>query len=158
MATRQKLMRRIAWAVAILAACVVIWPAVIAVRSADHAERALHACILMTDVLEAYVISTAGKWPESWDDMQSTVPSFGSQTMYSWPGDRREIETFVEIDFASRPADLAAASPDDFKAIKPIGACFTTYGRNFPVLIDALRRSRPVKSVAPNPDRTRESK
>ena len=153
---RQIVIRRIAWAVGVLGVCAVAafaWAAYVSIRLADHAERCLHACILVTDVLEAYVITTDGRWPASWDDIESTVPSFESRSMiYSSPNDRHELEQFVAIDFAARPEALAAASADDFKAIAPIGSCFSTYGRDFPFLIDALRRTHSVSPPAANPD------
>lgn len=144
------------WAIGCVVSCAIvagIWSAYVAIQLADHAERALHACILMTDVLEDYVIATDGRWPASWDDLQSTVPTFESRSMiYSWPKDRSDLEQFVTIDFAARPELLAVASPEDFKAIQPIGSCFESYNRDFPFLIDALRRTHHVTPPSPPPD------
>jgi hypothetical protein len=157
---RQIRMRRIAWAIGVFVVfglAAGVWSAYVSIRMADHAERGLHACILATDVLEAYVSTTGGSWPASWDDMQSTVPSFESHTMYSWPDDRLKLQRFVAIDFAARPEKLAAASADDFHAIKPIGSCFSSYGREFPFLIDALRRTHCVNPAERNPGAPPES-
>jgi hypothetical protein len=139
----QRSQSRLGWFFLIAVVVGGIWWALDRVRTADHAERALHACILATDLLEQYVVATGGGWPSSWDDLEGRVQSSRDNTMYSWPRDRREVERFVDIEFAAQPESLARAEDRDFEPLKPRGSCFTTYNRHFSFLLEALRRFHP---------------
>lgn len=108
--------------------------------SSWRAEKALHACILTTRLVELYVKTTRGNWPTSWDDLQSRVPSAESDGIFQWPNDRPDMERFVEIDFHADPRKLSRKSPEEFDAIKPIGDCYSSYGRHFSFVIEELRK------------------
>lgn len=108
--------------------------------SSVRAEKALHACILTTRLVELYVKTTHGNWPSSWDDLQSRVPSAEHDGIFQWPKDRLDIERFVDIDFHANPKTLSQKSPEEFDAIKPIGECYSSYGRHFSFVIEELRK------------------
>lgn len=130
---------RFACVFTIVAAC---WFAVDAIRTADRAERCLHACIIVTDVVEQY-IKTTGRWPSSWNELRQTVPSvMTSGGIHRWPDDIAVIREFVDVDFAADPGLLAESTPESFDALRPVGPCYSSYDRHFQCLILALRESR----------------
>ena len=129
---------RFAGVFAIVAAC---WFVVDAILTADRAERCLHACIIVIDVVEQYVRIT-GRWPSSWDELRQTVPSATYGGIHEWPDDITVIREFVAVDFDADPGLLAESTPESFNALRPIGPCYSSYDRHFEFLIEALRETR----------------
>ncbi|MCA9110583.1 MAG: hypothetical protein KDA52_11570 [Planctomycetaceae bacterium] len=120
------------------------WSVVSGARTSVQAEYCLHSCILATAVLEEHVKRTEGRWPASWDELPTTVPSVESGSMYDWPEDIDTIKKYVAIDFGADPAELAQSSTESFSALQPIGPCYLSYDRHFEFLIASLREFHPT--------------
>lgn len=134
---KSKILQIVGLAIIVVAA----WWVIDAVRTADRAERCLHACITTTDILEQYVKVT-GQWPSSWNDLQQTVESAKYCGIHRWPDDVSKIQGFVYVDFDADLESLATASPKSFDAVRPIGPCYSSYDRHFQFLINAARESQ----------------
>lgn len=130
-------------AVGLVAVTLVIGLAIayIAVSTSLTAEHALHANLLVLDLVREYVVDHQGAWPRSWEDLEQ-LPA-REKGMFRWPLDAEEVRRYVSVDFAAEPDKLATQSVDQFDAIQPIGPCYLyKHYSNVPRLLDAIRQTK----------------
>ena len=106
-----------------------------------RAEKAFHATLLTTQVIEDYVRQHNGQWPRSWKELEQSSTRTGANLR--WPEDQAEIEQYVCVDFDADANDLARQSADEFQAIKPIGPHYVWEDRpELSSLLETLRSTR----------------
>lgn len=120
-------------------ATVVVGLVFIGISESLTAERALHANLLVVDILSDYVVSHNGAWPESWEDLEDLPRR--RHAMFEWPGDKEIVRQYVSVDFAADPAKLAKQSVDQFVAVQPRGPCYR-YDAKVSQLLDIIRQNR----------------
>lgn len=111
------------------------------IRSSLAAERALHANLLVVDLIREYVVDHKGAWPRSWQDLERLPPR--QRAMFQWPEDGEEVRRYVSVDFGADPDKLATEPVEQFVAVQPQGPCYPY--KDYPEvakLLDAIRRSR----------------
>jgi hypothetical protein len=128
-------------AVGLVAVALVIGLAIafIAASAALAAEHALHANLLVLDLVREYVVDHQGAWPRSWTDLEQLPAREGAGLR--WPADAEEVRRYVAVDFAAEPDKLATQSVDQFDAIQPIGPCYILDGE-MAVFLDGIRQTR----------------
>ena len=107
-----------------LVAVVVLWNVFQAARTALNAEWTLHAFLCALELTDQYQRSHQGEWPPDWRALEQ-IP-YDREGMWNWPEDSAEIQRRITIDFKVSPADVAAMSADDFRAIRQREPCFPT--------------------------------
>lgn len=113
------------------------------IRCALAAERALHATLLVIDLVREYVVDHQGAWPRSWQDLERLSPR--DRAMFQWPEDAEDVRRYVSVDFGAHPHQLATESVEQFVAIQPQGPCYVYNYTHYPEiakLLDAIRQSR----------------
>ena len=123
-----------------LVVCGVVWMLYTAYSVSIHAEYALHAVNLTTVVVDRYV-EREGKWPRSWDDLNTiAIDRWG---MYSWPQDSQRVQKYVSVDFGADLETLARQSVEEFAAIKPIGSYYPyKCDGHIAALIETLKKNQ----------------
>ncbi len=109
------------------------------VSTSLKAERALHANLLVLDLVREYVVNHNGSWPRSWRDLENLPPR--RRSMFQWPDSIEDVQRYVSVDFEADPDKLATQSVQEFVAVQPKGPCYP-YAYDVAQLIEAIRRSR----------------
>lgn len=111
------------------------------IRTSLAAERALHATLLVLDLVREYVVDRQGAWPRCWQDLER-LP--GQQRgMFHWPEDGEAVQRYVWVDFGADPNKLVSESVEHFAAVRPKAPCYPY--KHYPEmtkLLDAIRQSR----------------
>lgn len=115
--------------------------AMMPVYTSLRAEKADHATLLTTQVIEDHVMQHDGQWPRSWTELEQS-PS-RSRAMFKWPNDRAEIQPYVWVDFDADANYLARQSADEFRAIEPIGPYYPW--EDYPELSSLLETLRSTR-------------
>jgi hypothetical protein len=110
-------------------------------RQSWEAEKTLHAFWLVSDILCAYIESSDGEWPTSWEDLVAVVPTIrgASSVFFRWPEDLGELRKRVRVDFGLSTADVASMDDTGFRAVEEIGPSF---GPNAPAIGNILEVAR----------------
>ncbi|MCO6044433.1 hypothetical protein NG895_11000 [Aeoliella sp. ICT_H6.2] len=120
-------------AVVILSA-IAIYQGIVAAR---HGKETLQATLLVVDLIKQHVETHDGAWPGSWADLEKITPPRSS--IYEWPADLQQVQQRVEVDFAADPRQIAQQTPEEFKAVLPIGYYYTYKDKgSVQALIDAV--------------------
>lgn len=115
-------------------------------RTAVQAERTLHANELVLRVLTAYVETTDGDWPTSWDDLVQTVPA-ESRSMWKWPDDLAALKQRVRINFDVTTDEVLKMKPGHFTAVEQIGPNYGPSEAAILDLQDVIRSCRNKRNV-----------
>jgi hypothetical protein len=102
-----------------------LWLAYSAAQCALEAERTLHACRMVLDLIAVHVEKTSGQWPRSWDDLRELTCA-NESCGWKWPRDLDDIRKRIRVDFSLTCIDVAKQAPDSFQAVEQIGP---NYGR-----------------------------
>lgn len=130
---------RVALAVVLIAVVIAGFCIYVGVSTSLHAERGLHATLLTFGLLEDYVARHAGRWPDSWADLEHLAPREGGG--FNWPEDSQEVQKFVEVDFAEDHQQLAKQDAEQFNAVRPIGPHYEPFVETWRIesLLDVIR-------------------
>ena len=115
-------MKRVFIITVVVAAVIGVFCVYEGVTTSLQAERALHATLLTTALVNDYIDRHQGEWPRSWSDPEA-MPS-RQWAMYNWPEDSRKVQKYVFVDFAADLRQLATQSTDEFDAIRPTVTCY----------------------------------
>jgi hypothetical protein len=116
-----------------------------------RAEFNLHAISATMQIVEEHIQEHDGDWPRSWEELDKIAAAS------SMPGrfNLEDVKKRVEIDFGARLEDLAGQDDKSFKAIRPIGPCYTHdhYVNSLLQTIRAAARAEKAKFSSANQER-----
>ena len=121
------------------------WSVYQGVTVSVQAEKNLHSTLFVIRLVNQYV-QEHGRWPHSWAELEAmpfgsesprsgapgtNVVRIGGAMTFKWPGQSREIQECVAIDFAANEADVITQDVVEFRPIHPIGAYYPYWKYGF---------------------------
>lgn len=118
-------------------------PIVFGIRSSLRAEKTLHTYNLVLDLIENYVETHSGSWPNSWEQLEQVAPK-DHPLVWRWPDDKKEIESRIHVDFSLTSGDVVKMSADTFTAVTQKGPYYEPNKGRINQLLEIVRSTLPT--------------